>query len=519
MNKYLNISKIAALLLVATLSSCDLDINDNPNSPTGSVVTPDLILPGAVNSTASDLAAYNNYGAFTAGFQVPGKGVSGYGDQYTYNFTSTTYTALWTDVFSHLKNYTSIIATAESDSKYALYGAAAHILKVYNYELLVDNYGDVPYTEGATGTNAVSPAFDKDEDVYPALVKELDAAILTLKDGISNAGSAKTLSPDPIFSGNLTKWIQFANNIKLRLLVKATGTSIDSFAQSVFKTFSSEGFLKEDALINPGYNASSNQNPFWTTFVSSIDGTITYPARFYLPSTYLFGFYNGTKLDDSKRGTLIYVNFPNTPTAQLANETNNPATPQYAWGGKNDKASGVFKGRDAGVPVFLASETYFLLAEAALTGHVLDGDAKSNFNKGIAASFSYLEKDKNNNLPAGSDPDSDATKYIQANGLNYLANFDLALSQDQKLEAIITQKYIALNYIHSHEAWSEFRRTTYPKISGTDAKTTFVSIRSQSTHSDRLPVRLLYPSDEINLNPNTPKLTNAFSNPIFWDQN
>jgi hypothetical protein len=95
----------------------------------------------------------------------------------------------------------------------------------------------------------------------------------------------------------------------------------------------------------------------------------------------------------------------------------------------------------------------------------------------------------------------------------------LATSSDQKLEAIITQKYIALNYIHSHEAWSEFRRTTYPKISGTDAKTTFVSIRSQSTHSDKLPVRLLYPSAEINLNPNTPKLTNAFSDPIFWDKN
>jgi hypothetical protein len=86
------------------------------------------------------------------------------------------------------------------------------------------------------------------------------------------------------------------------------------------------------------------------------------------------------------------------------------------------------------------------------------------------------------------------------------------------LEAIITQKYIALNILNSNEAWAEFRRTTYPTISGTDPETTFLSTQSASSRADKLPVRYIYPQEESNLNKNTPVIKDAYSSPVFWDK-
>lgn len=504
------------------LQSCNLDINDNPNNATGTSVTADFVLPAALTSTAKNIVTYNSYGSFIVGYHLPGAGLSGFSSDYTYKFTSTDNVALWDSVYSNLRDYQFVINQAVSNPKYTLYAAAARIQKVFNYELLVDAYGDVPWTDGLKGSSNLSPKFDNDAATYQLLVKELDDAIAVITTNASKVGvsvQAITELSDPLFNGDLTKWKQFANNIKLRLLIRASGTSIDSFVQSAFATFSADGFLKEDASINPGYNTSGNQNPSWEALHSSISETPTQISQYYIPSKYVLTFYNGTVLQDSIRGKLLYKGYPGTTVGgQLADETNNPTSPRYAWTGKAD-GTGVFKDRTQGQPVFLASEVYFLLAEAALKGHVLDGDAKSNFENGILASFSYLRQNANKTYASGVDPTIDLATYLADNSGKYLADYSAATTDAQRLEAIITQKYIALNYIHGHEAWNEFRRTTYPKISGTAATTTFVSVRSASTRADKLPVRKIYPQAEYNLNTNVPTLQNAFSNPIFWDLN
>lgn len=91
----------------------------------------------------------------------------------------------------------------------------------------------------------------------------------------------------------------------------------------------------------------------------------------------------------------------------------------------------------------------------------------------------------------------------------------------QKVEAIITQKYIAMNYVNSEEGWNEYRRTGYPTIVwGTNAAsdiTTFASVVSESTAPDRLPTRIVYPSAEGQYNgTNMPKGISPFTSKIFW---
>ncbi|WP_442591479.1 SusD/RagB family nutrient-binding outer membrane lipoprotein [Pedobacter sp. AW31-3R] len=530
MKTYYNLLKF--LVLITLLSSCekDLDINNNPNSATGSTVKPSLILPNALTVTAANTITYNTYASFLVGYQLPGRGISGYNDTYSYNFTSSSNNTLWNNVFTNLKDYQYIINNSETAPELVLFNAVAHIGKVYNYQRLVDTYGDVPYTEALKGSGNVAPRFDAGASVYEGLVAELDEAIAKIKSNSANAGTsvtALTSSSDVLFAGNLTKWIQFANNIKLRILVRAEGSSIGGFVTSAYQNFSAEGFLLEDAIVNPGYNASANQNPFWNTYHSSVTGSATTAATYFIPSKYVYTFYNGPVLTDIRRGELVYRNFPSTPTGQLGDETNNPgAIPTYsAWytgsgsGLTATNTIGVLKSRSFGLAIFLASDIYFLLAEAALNGHELSGDAKTNFDKGILASFRYLETNGNNAIESGYDPESDAAAYQLENN-TYLANYDLAGSKETRLEAIITQKYIASNLINSFESWSDFRRTGYPKIqaNGT-ATTTFVSISSASTRPDKLPVRDIYPQTEYNLNPNTPVLSNAYTNPIFWDLN
>lgn len=525
MKKIVNTNIIYLIGIIFGLSSCDkLDINSNPNSPTGSTITPDLVLTQAIATTASNTVTYHSYGAFLVGYQLPGGGISGYGDTYTYNFTSSSNVSLWNNVFSNLRDYQFIINYVQQDELYKFYAAVARILKVYNYQLLVDAYGDVPYTEGLAGNTNLAPKFDKGSDVYKSLVNELNLSIVEIQTNKDNVKfhtlSSKT---DPIFAGNLNNWIKFANNIKLRLLVRARGTEINDFVQTAFSSFSSEGFLTDDILVNPGYQSTATQNPLFATFHSSNAGAISTAANYYVPSKYLFTFYDGRKISDNKRGRLTFKGFPNTSTGQLADETNNPNSDDYVWyiGTGSADALGVLKGRTAGLPIFLAAETYFLLSEAALYGHSLAGTAKENFDKGILASFTYLEKNASNTVASGQNPLADLTAYQTENATSYLVNYNLANSENQRQEAITTQKYIALNFFQGHEAWNEFRRTNYPKIvNGSTVPTeSFVSIQSSSPRADKLPVRLLYPQSEINLNSNVPKLTNSFSDPIFWDLN
>ncbi|MDR1332624.1 MAG: SusD/RagB family nutrient-binding outer membrane lipoprotein [Tannerella sp.] len=532
MKKYI-IQTLSIALLSVSLFSCNeyLDINQNPNSATGAVVTPDLMLTNIYADLAADINEYNKYGSLMVGFMFPGDGISGYGDLYSYNFTSSSYTANWNDCFSHLRNIQTVIAAAEADARYAYFGAAAHVAKAYTYHLLVDEYGDVPYTEGLRGGENITPAYDDDAEVYKSLISELDAAIAGFRSADVTALKF-TSTTDPVFAGDMTRWIQFCNNLKLRLLVRAAGTEIDGTVQAAFSSFGPEGFLKEDVAINPGYNASNKQNPFYTDYHSNTAGSRSTYASYYLPSSFLMTFYQKEitsgdvaenvfevlpgKLTDDRRGALLYRNYPNTPNSQLGNEgAVRPLTPQYVW------LESVLKGRGQAFVAFYAFETYFLLAEAAATGHELDGDWKTNYLKGIEASFHYLETNINGSLLDGANPAADVEEYIRNNDDSYLVNPDRATTREQTLEAIITQMYIASNVINGHEAWSNFRRTTYPTIDNTGRlpNRTFISYLTASPRPDQLSVRLVYPQPESVLNPNTPDVGDSYSTPIFWDRN
>jgi hypothetical protein len=280
-------------------------------------------------------------------------------------------------------------------------------------------------------------------------------------------------------------------------------------------------------MVNPGYTRiAGKQNPFWDWFAYDGASTIQTRGGQYIPTPFVMSYYNGTKLADPGRGTALYNLFNGTtaPTNQLGNLINasTGGTPNswYVANAATGTATnyygvGIFKGPTAAQPILLATESYFLVAEANLKGLVA-GTAQTSFLSGIRASYNYLYQPESNIGTAPDfDPAADFDAYIEDNSGSTLVNF--TGTNEQKLEAIITQKYIALNFLFGHEAWNEFRRTGYPSITGTTPTTTFASVGSASTAANKLPTRILYPGSEYTYNSNNvPKDINPYSSKIFW---
>jgi hypothetical protein len=523
--KYDSVMKKISLMLVMGVmvfaSSCKkyLDINENPNEATYS--TAELLLPLALTATASNLNGYNSMGAQLGGFMANAGGYGGFGTAITYNFSAGDFSARWATTYDILEDYKAILDYTEGKPEQGYYNAAARIMKAHSFQLLVDAYNDVPYTEALQGADNLTPAYDKAEDIYKDLAAQLDTAIATIHATETATGVVELGSSDVMFEGDMEKWIQFANTLKLRIINRANGKV--TFNNT---TFDPAGFLTEDAMINPGYTRDNGrQNPKWNTWGWGYDGTEGNKA--WMPNIFVYGFYSGQKLSDEGRGAAIYYNFPSTGTNRLGVESNNVvSSPSGSFWYPSDNrvaassgnATGVLKGPSASMPVITAAESYFLQAEANVTGLITTGDPKELFEQGILESFKYLYKEEDGST-AG-DPVGDFNTYLVDNATSPLVNFDLAASTEQKIEAIITQKYIALNFVNSDEAWNEYRRTGFPRINSAPGATglqTFASSVSESTRPDRLPGRILYPSTEGSYNSeNVPRNITVFNNTIFW---
>lgn len=515
-------------MVIVSASSCKkyLDINENPNSPTTTTVA--SILPQAITGAASISNTFNQSLADFGGFRANAGGFGGFGSVVTYDFGNGDYNALWTSSYDNINDFEYIIKNTADQPLEAYSTSIARIMKAVGFERLVNQYNDVPYTEAFKGSDNLQPKYDKAEDVYKASIADLNKAIADITAGQANPITVVVSeNVDPMFKGNMTLWKKFANTVKLRMLIKMAGVPAHAaYATTQFASLDKTlGFLTTDALNQPTYLKTEKPSPIYSSLGFSSTGAVVSTSR--IPSKWIYSFYNGNKLLDSARGKAIYRSYPNTPVNQMGDESASVPKALAAGSSWNTGTAattsmiGVVKGPGQAQPVMLAAESYFLQAEAYARGY-LTGDDKAAFNSGVLQSFTYILKDASNVVAAGRNPAASVGFYNANNSTSPLVNYDLALTLPQKIEAIITQKYLALNMVNNDEAYNEFRRTEYPKIvnGSSDPLLTFASKQSISTHPDKLPTRILYPQQEYNLNPgNAPTGINKFSSRIFWDPN
>ena len=513
------------LLVILHITACNkaLDINNNPNSPTTS--TPELILPQAMVATARLIPTYSTYGGRLVGYYATSGGVSGWGDMITYDFNTGNFAALWNNTYDVLTDLAYVIEKTDNEGPNAAFYYAAELFRAYNFLNLIDTYNDIPYTEAVQGSKFLTPKYDKAEVIYVDLAKRLDLVIAYFK----KAGSlgSKFTSADILFSGNAGNWAKFANSLKLRMTLRAGDKA--SFENKMIDDI---GVLDIDAIINPGFTRiDDKQNPTWNNWAYLASGNaVGVRGTQFIPTLYLLSFYDGFKLSDEQRADLSFANGISVNKNQLGNTTNAPTgIAPSAWvlrpitgaiSATNYRDKGLVKGPSAGQPIMLAAEAQFLAAEGAMQG-LLSGEAKEYFEEGIKASFNYLNKNESDvNTLSKNELSTYLSSYKANNTGSFLVNFDKALTNSEKLEAIITQKYIALNFLFGHEAWNEWRRTNFPLIIGTNvaanARTTFVSIASSATSVDKLPTRILYPNTEFSYNSLNVPTIDKYSSKIFW---
>ena len=493
-----SIIKFAIVLMVTgLLASCEgyLDVNVDPNNPTA--VTPDLVLPvgqyytAAYHSTDRGLSHLGNMMMVN---WSQSDGFSWYTDEFKYNVTSSFYSGVFNNTFANTLKQYQILYNLE-DEKYVNYKAIAMIMKSFHYQLLVDCYGDVPYTEALGRSKEATPAYDDAQAIYEDLIVQINAAI----DLIKNAPALAEVpgSDDAMFGGNMTNWIRFANTLKVRILTRQSDMSgRDSYITSELAAIASEGsgYITTDVGINPGYIPlnTGKQNPMWNSLGKDEGGTVTMSNNATCATDHILDFLSST---NDPRIDRLYekpaTGHLGVPQGLLDYDT--PVADQYMPAKVSNIGPGILKSADMDAIILPLAEHYFNLAELRQKGLLTTGPtAQALFESGITASFSFL----------GLTPAQATTYYSQARNLVNWGN------SSNKIEAIITQKWIATNGITAEQSWFDYSRTGYP--SGLPLPLNY------SATADR-PVRLFYPAGEYSSNgENVPTQPNAFTEKIFW---
>jgi len=284
-----------------------------------------------------------------------------------------------------------------------------------------------------------------------------------------------------MFGGDMDQWKKFANTVKLRILVRMSDVE-DITSEMAVIAAEGSGYITSDVMVQPGYiNEEDKQNPYWEGLGYSVDGNVQMNNDATCATQYIIDFLTTT--NDPR----IDFMYEKPATGHLGvNQGSNPGDDHNAKLVSNI-GPGHLKAATMGAVIFTLAESNFNQAEAALKG--FGGDAEALYNAGVEASFAYLG--------AGS-----ATTYLSQS----FTNISYANSTD-KLEAIITQKWLALNGIDAIQSWFDYNRTGYPKN---------LPVSELSVKSDR-PVRLAYPSSEVTGNPkNIPAQPDVFTSKIFW---
>ncbi|KGO88855.1 SusD/RagB family nutrient-binding outer membrane lipoprotein [Flavobacterium suncheonense] len=504
-----------AFLAVMSIASCTLDENKSPNSPVYSDISPVLTLSAAQTQTYRAISGDNqNFETSIRSQSMNQLGnlwmnswagnvnntTNPYSEEYRSILSSTFYNPIWDWTYRNVTNFQQII---NYDSpNYDNHKAIAKILKSFYMQYIVDLYGDCPYSEAFQGQANLYPKYDDDKLVYRGLVNELDEAIELIEN--ANSSDVTVGAEDAMLAGNMTRWKSFANTIKLRILLRQselTDTETIAYLDAQFDTLADAQFVDFDVTINPGYNATNanRQNPFYGAYGYTITGQATGNRALITASAHAADALNNTS--DPRRSRLF------TTTGGLvvgieqgADSEDAPDNPSFLGPaiipvpvGTNASVGSSMAGY-----VMTLSEAKFILAEAAFRYPTKFGayDAETLFTQGIQASFTRL----------GVTP---------AAGATYLANIDPINGfgwngSADKIEAIMTQKWIALMNVHAIESWIDYVRTGFP-----------VTPLALTNSGVGKPKRLMYPASEyISNTANVPAQTSAtvFATGPFWSE-
>ncbi|MCE7044522.1 SusD/RagB family nutrient-binding outer membrane lipoprotein [Dyadobacter sp. CY312] len=459
MKKYSAISSICMFLLIATGCTKDfIDINTNPSKLT-QVGSREL---GFMFSRAQSAALYHRPYYQTISILMPDLYAQYYAltttsfttDRYALNDTWLSRPGIITYVFAMPQLQAIFDATEPTSAEYAL----ANIMKAYVFHRYTDQFGPVPYF--GAGSTASSIAYDTQQQIYDDLFKRLDSASTNLKSaGVTNVFGAQDL----IYGGDVSKWIAFANTLRLRMALRISKVDPQrakleaeaAVAGGVMTTnaesASIERSLNGDDANGLAFNAAANEFSMSSTMASYLKGYSDPRLAILFQPAVGSGQFKGLRNGSSATAINLAGNRPA--------QTSNIGT---RWVQRNGNAwVGNLTVRQE---VMATAEAFFLKAEGALNGwNMGTGTARSFYEKGIELSMQQwgvsdnaaIQNYINSSALPAAPADEAGSPAVSETPIKW------ASSETAQRAQIGTQKWIAI-FPDGVEAWSEFRRTGYP---------------------------------------------------------
>ena len=438
----------------------------------------------------------------------------------------------WNNLYAGaIRNLTDAIEATKDDATQVNIHAALRIFRVYVGSLLTDYYGDVPFSEAGMGyiTGNSKPKYDKQEDLYRFFFTELKEAAALFDI------SAKAITSDPLFGGNIAEWITFANSLRLRYAMRLSDVLPDfaktefvdaledgvmvsgtddacvkhlnvsySFGQEAFRDIRGNAMAKYFYGNDPANNPSYLCQTFWEQLYKNNDPRTTRLCRFYIddymsistgdgridvtdavlatqaanPSTNVI--YTIAPGEFSWDNWPSYTDIPGSPLAtqiegiQAAHPDYNPGSnPRWLM----PKLANNFLRSDNPGILMTYAEVCFLRAEAAVLGWTTD-NSKDCYENGIRAAMNILADYYG------------CSVITDAEYAAYIAEAAVAFGSvpDQQKSQINTQAWI-LHFHNPAEAWANVRRADYPKLQAPNTKNPLID-------GADIPVRLCYPIKE-----------------------
>ena len=528
-SKYITIITMACALFFASCSDEYME-NMNTDPSKAATIDPNAQLTTAQLQTYGDLSMmeiYRNYHyAFTQ--QLMGCwNTTNYGGRHTLD--NNEMSRIWTSFYTQsLKNIIDAQYRTAEDAEKVNINSVLRIYRVYLMSIITDTYGDAPFSEAGLGflEGKFNPKYDKQEDIYNAFFLELEDAVNKIdptKDKVTG---------DLIYAGDVTKWQQLANSLRLRFAMRIsnvnptkaqtefenalaanggviTDASSDalikymtiafSFGQEAYSDYRgnslSQLLFGNDPANNPSYLCST----FFNQLRQSGD-----PRTFKISRCYYDGLMSATSpdnrvditqemiekgIDFSPRnpGAYSWEPWPTGYDSDICKElaVNNPSvTVTMAREVEPKLANNFLKSDNPGV-VMTSAEVKFLMAEATVKKwNVGSVSAEDLYKQGVRAAMDFLT----DNYGCTATTDAEFDTFIQDKGA-------FGHTDNQKLEAINTQAWI-LHFTNPAECWANVRRSGYPKLKS-PAEYGFGQYLTGGTE---IPVRLCYPVLESSYN-------------------
>lgn len=369
---------------------------------------------------------------------------------------------------SYTESYSTIVPLwqdikKQAEETYPEAFALAQILKVSAWHKATDMFGPIPYKEAGKGL--ISVPYDSQEDVYKAMFADLTTSISVLTKYLEQ-GSTKLLEKyDAVYAGDVRKWIVYSNSLMLRLAMRVYYAD-----KTLSQQYVSQAINNPYGVMKSKDDEAKMEQGAGLTFKNNLDDLINQYGECRMGSS-MFAYLGGY---EDPRLPKYFLTSDAHPAISISSFGTYFALPT----GHDQGSNSTFK--DASrpnitntTPTFWmrASEVYFLLAEAALYNMGVGETAEELYKKGIKASFA-----ENGLSDAAADSYIDSElKPMAYNLRTYSPRFNINVpavtdatvkwggDTEQLLEKIMIQKWIAL-YPNGQEAWSEQRRTGYPKL-------------------------------------------------------